>query len=394
MGCIANPMTFYVPGLDAAAPHERAFYERSFSGQSNIRTGVFHHDGLQAIYYDAPAPVEKARITACSGLNTHVIVTPAHIEQMNAAGISVKWLTLPKIDNGGPMMEGYKNIFREFMTSPRSPLKSMRQANTPNVFIGHSTGSYLFLDLMQEHRAGKRLAQNFTFAVHVAAFLDCANASEHHTSKMRQIAFKTYMGLRPDRAPTQRVLSGGYVRMSKLIDEARDEMFAQTGSESSRIKFLKEFCRLACASALDTQNIVSTCGQILELQAHGQHLVRNFNPHAAARIPTAFIIPDADKFACHLTTTDIALQMGAEIIEAKGAGHDPLQTHPILVDMLINRIHDCKAQKSFVQKPALTTCWQPTEEEKLPDIVLPLRDRARFALQRGTGYLNTAAGLF
>lgn len=339
-----------------------------FPATESWERGLFYTQKIHAPYYFARASRERAVVIGCSGLNTHYLLDPDDVKKLNDHGISVIWMALPKIEDGKPMIDLYTNLAKDFFTSPASPASMITYADVPRFALTHSTGGLLFMKLLHMPDANRKLTQAFSGAVHVAPYYDTAHASRDHAHPWSQKIFQKYMGWKPHIPPSDRLVSSLYIKLNDMLDPHGDN---------------------------DHPGMGSTCGQILELQAAGRKLTATFNVRAASAIPAVFIIGQRDNFACPLTAADIANKIDAEIIHVAQGFHDPLQSDPSILDQCIRKMDICiaKHERSKAQVEYVTP---RANEEKLYYIGLldELRDRSRFALQRGASFLNAAARFF
>ena len=351
-----------------------------FPATRNWERGIFYTKGLNAPYYIARARNETAIIIGCSGLNTHYLLEPADVEKVNRAGATVIWMALPRVRHDGPIMPDYIRLAGEFFTSPQSPAHRLVFSNAPRFALTHSTGGQIFFHLMHAPDIAPRLLQIFKSAVHVTPYFDAAHASRDFSiapfngvsfapqrlKEWRPIheLFRHYMAKNANRRPQDNFVSKAYLRWNALRDPGAPR---------------------------DVESLGATCGQILELQKTGQELTARFNPVAAGAIPSIFVLGEKDDFACTKTAAHIGHKIGAEIKIAKGGFHDPVRSHPELLEQFLQRVDKCvKAQADVMFKR-----FEPSVFAREDDLMTPgLSDRARGALQRGAGLLYPAARIF
>lgn len=352
--------------------------------------GFFSTNDLMAPYYIARSPSERAVVIGCSGLNTHTILNPADVKRLNDAGISIVWMALPKIPRGAPLMETYLPLAREFFTNKNSPARLLMDNDVPRYALTHSTGGQIFFHLLHEPDTNRKLSYIFSGAVHVAPYFDTAHASRDHTHPIVQNAFRKYMARQPDALPNERLIAKSYVLWNSLLKSPGKDLPKAWRLAKNIFNPSKD----GQQSRLD-----STCGQILELQDSGQKLTakHNFNVEACAKIPSFFVIGDRDNFACPKTAIDTARKIGAEMKIAEGGLHDPLRSHPHLLDEFIKRVQECatRYETQKAQTVYVSPLSQKYELEPIPYGLLDrLRDSTRIALQRSTSSLNSLAGFF
>lgn len=375
----------------------------------NWDRGFFSTNDLRAPYYIARAPLERAVIIGCSGLNTHTILSPADVKKLNQAGISIAWMALPKIPHGSALMETYLPLAREFFTNKNSPARILMNSDVPRYALTHSTGGQIFFHLLHEPETSRKLSHIFSGAVHVTPYFDTAHASRDHANSVVQTVFKKYMAHQSDVSPNERLIAKSYIRMNDFIESLGNAHLLEKCSTLS--KAFVESPRGAMPKAMSLakeifgmwgsqkhNDLASTCGQILELQSWGQRLTAkdHFNPEACGKIPSIFVIGDKDNFACPKAAIDVANKIGAEVKLAEGGLHDPLRSHPHLLDEFIQRVQECAAR--YEQKKAQTVYVSPASQQYEPEpipygLIDRLRDGTRFALQRSTSSLNSFACL-
>lgn len=402
----------------------------------NWDRGFFSINGLRAPYYIARAQKERAVVIGCSGLNTHTILTPAEVKKLNDSGISIAWMALPRIPHGSPMMDTYIPLAREFFTNKNSPARVLMHNDVPRYALTHSTGGQIFFHLMHEPDTNRRLSSIFSGAVHVSPYLDTAHASRNHAHPLVQAVFKRYMDHHPDVSPNERFIGRSYVEFNSFMEAMKEDVFGEAAKkellkqaaqrklreqieqeeplknkpEDQRKSIFQSLKKTYSNASTTIRNILSspessednwlasTCGQILELQDSGQMLTRreNFNVEACKKIPSIFVIGDNDNFSCPKTSVDVAKMIGAEIEIAKGGLHDPLRSHPHLLDVFIGKVHECAAKHEAkrAQTVYVSSLRHEFEPETLPyGLIDRLSDRARLALQRGTSSLYSFASL-
>ena len=323
--------------------------------------GFFHTNGLSASYYIAKAANQRAIAVGCSGLNTQTLLDEKEVERLNNAGITVIWMALPSVGPDKSMLDTYLNLARDFFTNKDSPANILLHSDDPRYAITYSAGGQIFFHLMQEPNTRRLLSATFSGAVHVTPYFDTAHASRDHSSKIVQWIFEEYMSLQRDMLPNKRLFSNAYMTFNNWVEKN-----------------------------VETVDVNSTCGQILELKARGQELTasENFNVAAASSIPSIFVIGDKDNFACPQTAMDVAKKIGADILVAEGAYHNPLRTHPHLLDVFIKKVDECIALREKDREETALASHQPVK------VKISLGDRARLALQRGASFLYSPTSFF
>lgn len=341
--------------------------------------GIFHSNGISAPYYIARAANERAIVIGCSGLNTQNLINDHELRRLNHVGITIVWMSLPKLS--GPMMKRYQHLAEQFFTNKHSPARILLPYDKPRYALTHSTGGQLFMHLMHQPGIQKKISALFSGVVYVAPYFDSAGASLRHAPRLSSKAFQWYFHKNADKRPQDTLIGNLYIQM-------------EAWCESRNYHTPKD---------MDFE-VSSTCGQILELQTEGQKLQNTFNPLAAAKIPSIFVIGDHDKYACPQTSVELAQKMGAEILIAKGGYHDPLRTHPHLVDHFIGKVEECIRQheekRARLAVPSTKTPGHGDDRADDDDdlfkdgLLTRLSYRAGAALQSGARFLNAAAGLF
>lgn len=361
-----------------ASMMENAETSKYFPATKNWERGIFYTSGLNAPYYISRARNEKAIVIGCSGLNTHYLLDPKDVRKLNEAGITIVWMALPRVKHNGPVMPDYIRLAEEFFTSRQSPAHALIYSNAPRFALTHSTGGQIFFHLLHKPAVAQRLKHIFKSAVHVAPYFDAAHASHDFSlapfkaipfipqrlKEWRPIydLFQYYMEKNASSRPQDNPVSKAYLWWNALRD---------------------------FSAPRDVEGFSSTCGQILELQKTGQALTAQFNIEAGRTIPSVFVLGEKDDFACTKTAKHIGQSIGAEIKIAKGGFHDPVRTHPELLEQFIQRVDTCiKSQNEIILQRFNTSVYAREENIPEPD----LGDRARLALQRGAGFLYPAAG--
>jgi hypothetical protein len=130
------------------------------------------------------------------------------------------------------------------------------------------------------------------------------------------------------------------------------------------------------------------------LQNASRKLMDEFNPKAAAAIPSIFLIGDRDPFACNRTTEHFARSMGADIAIANGAGHYPMKDAPEILEQFIRRVNICVNEQKKIEYITAQQFWdmqsRPAAQPTISAVDSPLGG-FRGALQGVTGFLNPPA---
>jgi hypothetical protein len=256
-----------------------------------------------------------------------------------------------------------------FFTSKHSPANQLFPHDLQRHAITHSTGGQLFWTLKQNEAMQDKLHRLFSSEIHIAPYLDSANASRRHSSFFNRLAFDMYSRRHHERKPAETLLGRVYLKLKALGEH-----------------FTERPCDLS-----------PTYGQILQVQRAGRNLTDTFNPQACRCTPCDIVLGDRDPFACHKTGAEFAARVGAQLHVVKGGGHSPLNTAPDILDLLVNRIAaqtrpyvDTRAQK---ENPA--PVWMGLEGSVNFESALGFMDRlsyrAGIALERCARFLDTAA---
>lgn len=366
--------SYFIP--DFYGPKPNAVSPRAYPpANSRIQRGLFVTGSSGTPYFVSRAQKETAVVIGATGLNTVSLMNPQEVKTLNDAGISVVWVALPPPKRGVNVNDAATHVVRQFLTSPLSPAHAMFPEPVPRFLATHSTSGRIVLELMHEEATAKKLSHIFSGAVYVAPYLDTANGSILFNPNKARI-FRAYAQACADYTPHESAV--GRLYMAIL---AKSEGYRRAPKHETEM----------------------TYGQILQLQDSSRRLMENFNPRAAAAIPSIFLVGNKDPFACHKTTEHFAKLMGADVITAKGAGHYPMKDAPNLLSHFVRRVELCIRQRASVEliseadfnakhrKPIPFT--RPAEEQ--PDNVVPirrpLRDRLGGALQGAAGLLNAPA---
>lgn len=364
----------------------------AYPGVKQWRSGTFFHDNNQVPWHYAPAANPKAVFVGCSGINTHYLLEPKQIKKMNDAGISVIWMVLPPVHHEHDFMDHYLALTKEFFTSPRSPAKTLEPTNLPRFCGGRSTGAQLLLWADRDPDTHRKLTHNFMEAAYMAPCLGFSNA-------FKLAAFSWYANKKPDVTPHERFFSNMFLKK-----RAANEPFYEEGPEGSPIfselvDILGRGYRLT--HNFDAEHKISLQEVFLEglkkVWWGSEHLTDNVNVDKSNVLPSAFYLGDDDPFVKHDHAARFARSMGADIYTIKGGGHNPFKTRAGEVDplnLLIDRILT-KAKTYRVSEHVLAQAQPPwSAVEKIePTKWEELSYSARFALQSGAGFLNSAAGL-
>lgn len=347
-------------------------YGRHFPETKDLQRGIFSCDDLNLPYFFSRAPNEKAVIVGCTGLNTHVLLRPQQVRQLNDKGISVIWLGLPPIDHDRPFMDDYRRMAELFFSHSRSPARVLFPDDIQRHVLTHSTGGQLYLSLKQDPDTHIRLQSFYTSETHIAPYLDSSNASRQHSPRINQWAFAAYSRLNLHRRPSETLLGRAYLAAKTL-----GEHYAKMPLE-----------------------ITPTYAHIRQVQQAGRSLTDTFNPQSIGNTPCRFILGERDPFACPKTGAMFAGRLGAEVSMVKGAGHNPLDHAADLFDEYVEKI-SVQAQTYLEQRrqrEAPSPFWQGLEGSLSIDSAIGiwgrLSYRAGFALKSCARLLNTAAGFF
>ena len=366
--------SYFIPDFYGPKPSAASQWARP-PVNNKIQKGVFVTGSSCTPYFISRAQKETAVVIGATGLNTVSLMNPKEVKTLNDAGISVVWVALPPAKRGVNVNEAATHVVRQFLTSPLSPAHALFPEPVPRFLATHSTSGRIVLELMHEEATAKRLRHIFSGAVYVAPYLDTANGSILFNPNKARI-FRAYAQACAGSTPHES--TAGRIYMAML---AKSEGYRNAPKHETEM----------------------TYGQILQLQDSSRRLMANFNPQAAAGIPSIFLVGDKDPFACHKTTEHFARLMGADVITAKGAGHYPMKDAPNLLSHFIRRVELCIRQRASVEliseadfntkhrKPITTP---QTAEEQLDNVVpirRPLRDRLGGALQGAAGLLNAPA---
>lgn len=313
--------------------------------------GIFVTPSTATPYFVSKAPNEKAIVVGATGLNTLHLMNPHEVQELNDAGISVVWVALPKPKRGFNVNDAAVTVVREFFTSPASPAHVLFPTPAPRFLATHSTSGRILLELLNDEPVARKLCHRFSGAVYVAPYLDTANGSRMHNRKMDLVfqAFaQRYSGFTPHETMVGRTYmaikaSTEGFRLSATHHNQAEEAPEQISMHSAVLKKIQSYL---ASPKHDTE---MTYGQILQLQSASRKLMDEFNPSAAAAVPSIFLIGNKDPFACHRTTEHFARKMGAEIITAKGAGHYPMKDAPDLLGNFIRRVDVCVREKSRIE---------------------------------------------
>ncbi len=360
--------------------------------------GIFVTPTTATPYFVSKAPNEKAIVVGATGLNTLHLMNPPEVQELNDAGISVVWVALPKPKRGFNVNDAAVTVVREFFTSPASPAHVLFPTPAPRFLATHSTSGRILLELMHDDQVAKKLKHHFAGAVYVAPYLDTANGSRMFDKKNDK-RFSSFAQKYADLTPHETVAGRTYMaikartegfRLSSNQTTATDGAVAQEKIHTLIIKAIK---KLVMSPKHDTE---MTYGQILQLQSASRRLMDEFNPSAAAAIPSIFLIGEKDPFACHRTTEHFARQMGANIVTAKGAGHYPMKDAPDLLGNFIRRVDVCVWEKSRIEYITPQEFWAmqsapPKDQESKENGFLSGFGRA---LQGITSRLNPPARIF
>lgn len=429
---------FFHHGISSFDPKENDFLKKHYPESLKWERGIFTHDGQGAPYYVSRAKNQKALVVGGTGLKTQYLLNPSEVKRLNDSGISVIWMALPEIRGTAPFMDKYKTLLKNFLTDKNSPVFMLFPEDVIRYVGVHSTSGELFADIMHDDKDRRKIVGNYGGVVYYAPYVDTANASREHSSRFNQIAFNFYASMNLDKKPHDTLAAKIYLCLkasaepftslpAKITDEfvsKEDQKLVSRWAEGLKQTVedskLGQFWKLMHAA---TPDISPTYRNILEVQESGRRLVDNFNAQAMNALPSIFLIGDHDPFACHKTTLDLAQKMGAsistidsgetnpvllhtaaenmaekktraEVIIAKGGGHDPIRNNPALLEIFIDRVEQCAALHERIKSE--TTYISPHLYAREPEIEIytvsdRLRDSARFALQSGTRFLYTAA---
>jgi alpha-beta hydrolase superfamily lysophospholipase len=317
--------------------------------------GLLFNNGVSTAYYLSRAKNEKALVVGISGLDSHFLLDREEIEHLNARGLSVIWMANPLPDHDDdPFMERNTALSREFLTNEiSSPVFRLFDLDLPRYLLTHSTGGQITLKLMQEDIAGDSIAQNYSGAMHMAPYLDSANASVAH-SRAKQVVFEIYSNMNKRKRSQETTFGKIYLKYF-----AANEYFSQAALDNDDKSPRKNG---------------PTYGHIMEVQSHGRRLMESFNGAAVNRIPNIFVIGAEDKMII------------------PGVGHDPMYKREDLRNVFIGKVDECvasmaktKARHAFQDVPPPMVQYLL---EDLPEYVPSLRDRARLALQSSASLFN------
>lgn len=386
----------------------KSFFVPSVSKSSHARihgtewqTGIFITSETVTPYYVSKAAKEKAIVVGATGLNTLHLMNPNEVKELNDAGISVVWVALPKPKRGININDSAVTVVKEFFTSPTSPAHTLFPMPAPRFLATHSTSGRILLELLHDEQTAKKLKHHFSGAVYVAPYLDTANSSRMHNPRMDFI-FRNFAQTYSDLTPHETLVGRTYMavkastegfRLSAKHPNLPHEGLGQEKIHSSILRALKKFV------ASPKHDAEMTYGQILQLQDASRKLMDQFNPAAAAVIPSIFLIGDKDPFACHRTTEHFARQMGAEIVTANGAGHYPMKDAPDLLNHFIRRVDICVRERNSIKVVSPQEFWANQSRHEPAPAYADETDDAFLgglsgALKGITGRLYPAARIF
>lgn len=362
---------FFISNMTSFDPRDRT--DALFPQTRTMQRGLFSIGTTAMPYFFSRAPREKALVVGCSGLNTHVLLEAEDVTKLNDAGISVIWLGLPPIRHNNPFIEDYQRVAKAFFTSRHSPVRVLFPEEISRSVLTHSTGGQIYWALKQDAEAQKKLERLYAGEMHIAPFFDTANASRGHAPLFNRVAFAMYSRRNLERKPGETALGRAYLRL-----KAFGEKFCERPSEQS-----------------------PTYGQILEVQNAGRRLTDTFNPPAKGAASCVLVYGDRDPFACHKTGAAFAARVGARLHIVPGAGHNPLEQAPALLDGLIRDIAaqaETRPKREIFAAGQARPAWHGLEGTVRLESCMRLSERLRYraglTFEGGARFLDSTAGLF
>lgn len=314
-------------------------------------------------FFISRAKNERNVVAGLTGMNVSDVLDIDDLQKMNARGTTFAWMPLPKPVRGRPINEAAKNLVRAFLTSAHSPVNVMFQPDLPKFIATHSTSGRIVLDLLHEEDTGRKLSRIFSGAVYASPYLDTANGSMTF-DRFRDFIFQAFAELHKNKTPHETALGRLYMART-----AKNESYRETKDAGMEY------------------------AHILELQNAGRNLIKNFNAKAANALPSVIVIGNKDPFACHKTTNMVAQRMGITPVVVNGGQHYPFRQDSHALIQVIEAIdlwtHHYKPRA--VHSNAAATDQPPRMQQ---NILRSLGNGLGTALERGTGLLNPAAGIF
>jgi hypothetical protein len=272
----------------------------------------FNEQGINVPVYIAEAKDPVVEFHYCTGFNSTPLAYIPQIRVMNACGISViasKLLHRDELGSPSPeeLVKFHSDSARQFFSNPY-----IAQTNSGVVKIlgTHSASGGHLANHMADEKTLAAICKRFPAAIHIAPFLDVANASDHFNPRIAK-AFLKHATKHYDKKPSDTLKGRAYMAFHSALGEP------------------------SICSAIDEP----TYGEILALKNQGLETIKKhqdlpWKPTLRQR----FVTPTKDTASCHKTGTMYAQEVGGKITELKKTYHNPVLESSENLTRLINRL--------------------------------------------------------
>ena len=321
-------------------------------------TGVFYYDDMPIRFHVWNAPNPRAVLRTSSGFKYPSAIRAGVLNEALQRGYSVINMELPNPGTSLDFLDLYEEITDFFFLNENSPAATEMPAHLPHIMWGHSTGGLMVSEKLYDLKRGAVISDIYSAAVGDASFFDCTNASMFD-KRISQILFNRHARKNMDATPVQTIAGAFYTaadRVNLLLNlrGVHPETLGQKIGlgmakwpnilrETLNLRFDRPFetddtyyQRVMKNGALATP----TFGQILELQARGQTLVRqSMEDPRHAPIPTYYVSGKWDQSASPKAISAIATNFCAKHFSAAG-GHAPSDDDAVTRTRLFDSIDE------------------------------------------------------